>query len=242
MDNRTEGRVLWLVAIALAIFGIAAPYKWHEMPDWLTSGAFAIAVLFALLAIWLQFRIVLKAKFGTLKGDRAEPPVQNAAGAKSAVIGGDNNGLVNTGTMYVQAPLTVTAPLPASQDTWINPRQAYLLAAQLKGWDSVTDADGRKRWSIFGLLRQYASDGELLIRGRFVSALKIESGSPMTNIPRDHWQTHDFQGPAYIPNDDENYIRFLGTERDGSNWLSHDRYYDLQIRQSDVERLFGKQS
>lgn len=55
MDNRTETRVLWLLAAALALFGFGAPYKLHEMPAWLPNLALLLALFCALwgLLIWL---------------------------------------------------------------------------------------------------------------------------------------------------------------------------------------------
>jgi hypothetical protein len=37
MNERTETRVMFLGAAALALFGIFAPYRWHDMPGWLTN-------------------------------------------------------------------------------------------------------------------------------------------------------------------------------------------------------------
>lgn len=55
MDERTESRALALAAIALTLFGIFAPYKWHDMPNWATNSALILALLCALWAafIWL---------------------------------------------------------------------------------------------------------------------------------------------------------------------------------------------
>jgi hypothetical protein len=54
MDERTESRVLYLAAVALALFGIFAPYKWHEMPNWITNSALFLALFLALWAVGLS--------------------------------------------------------------------------------------------------------------------------------------------------------------------------------------------
>jgi hypothetical protein len=53
MDFPTETRVLGLAAIALALFGAFAPYRWHEMPPAVTNIALLLAGLCALWALWL---------------------------------------------------------------------------------------------------------------------------------------------------------------------------------------------
>ena len=53
MDPRTESRVLGLISVALALFGIFAPYQWREMPSIVTTSALGLAAIFAVLAIWL---------------------------------------------------------------------------------------------------------------------------------------------------------------------------------------------
>jgi hypothetical protein len=55
MDERTESRVLFLLSAALAVFGIFAPLKWHDMPTWITNSALALALFPALWAICLSF-------------------------------------------------------------------------------------------------------------------------------------------------------------------------------------------
>lgn len=55
MDERTETRVMFLVATALALFGVFAPYHWHDMPSWLTNSALVLALFLAIWAglIWM---------------------------------------------------------------------------------------------------------------------------------------------------------------------------------------------
>src|SRR5271170_5462114 len=54
MDERTEARVLALAAMALGLFGVFAPYKWHDMPDWITNSALAAALCLGLMAVLLS--------------------------------------------------------------------------------------------------------------------------------------------------------------------------------------------
>lgn len=49
MKERTESRVLALMALALGLFGFSAPYKWHDMSSWITNSALLLALF---LAIW----------------------------------------------------------------------------------------------------------------------------------------------------------------------------------------------
>lgn len=51
MDERTESRVLFLASAALAVFGIFAPFRWHEMPSWVTNSALLLALFLALWAV-----------------------------------------------------------------------------------------------------------------------------------------------------------------------------------------------
>ena len=55
MNERTESHGMFLGAIALALFGIFAPYKWHDMPSRITNSALVLALFLALWAvgIWL---------------------------------------------------------------------------------------------------------------------------------------------------------------------------------------------
>jgi hypothetical protein len=53
MDFRTEARALGLLALALALFGAFAPYKWHDMPAAVTDGALLLAALCAIWALWV---------------------------------------------------------------------------------------------------------------------------------------------------------------------------------------------
>jgi hypothetical protein len=52
IDARKESRILGLLALGLAIFGIAAPYAWHDVPSWLPYSAMALAAFCILWAIW----------------------------------------------------------------------------------------------------------------------------------------------------------------------------------------------
>jgi hypothetical protein len=54
MDERTEARVLFLASAALAIFGIFAPFKWHDVPSWITNSALALALFLGLWAVCLS--------------------------------------------------------------------------------------------------------------------------------------------------------------------------------------------
>jgi hypothetical protein len=53
MDERTESRVLFLISAALAIFGIFAPLKWHDVPPWITNSALVLALFLAIWAVGL---------------------------------------------------------------------------------------------------------------------------------------------------------------------------------------------
>lgn len=60
MDERSESRILFLAAIALGLFGVFAPYKWHEMPAWLTNTALALALFLGLWAAFLSIPVPAK--------------------------------------------------------------------------------------------------------------------------------------------------------------------------------------
>jgi predicted membrane channel-forming protein YqfA (hemolysin III family) len=54
MNERAESRIIFLLSIALALFGIFAPFKWHDMPSWLTNSALSVALCLFLWAIFLS--------------------------------------------------------------------------------------------------------------------------------------------------------------------------------------------
>jgi hypothetical protein len=64
MEQRTEARVLFvlsfLLSIALALFGFFAPYRWHDMPNWLVNSALLLALF--LLVLTILFAIPSPAK------------------------------------------------------------------------------------------------------------------------------------------------------------------------------------
>jgi hypothetical protein len=53
MDERTEARALGLISSALALFGVFAPYRWHDMPPVITNVALSLALLCGIWAIAL---------------------------------------------------------------------------------------------------------------------------------------------------------------------------------------------
>jgi hypothetical protein len=53
MSERIETRVLAVLAISLTLFGIFGPYRWHDMPTWITNSALALALFLALWAIFI---------------------------------------------------------------------------------------------------------------------------------------------------------------------------------------------
>ena len=81
MNERTETRVMFLGAVALALFGIFAPYRWHDLPGWLTNLALQFALFLALWAagIWLP---------GPAKGIKKSMAALLIAGGACALITG----------------------------------------------------------------------------------------------------------------------------------------------------------
>src|SRR5260370_1955738 len=143
-------------------------------------------------------------------------------------------------------------PLPPSADTWINLHDAYFLSFELRGLTKLTDPEGYRRGPIFDEFRQFASDGELAIRGR-PSTHGRRLDRPMIFVPQLHWQEWSMPADAYIANDESTFM--IKTEKgaglldssiipgrityEGAVESPHDfPYYDLMLRRSDVERLF----
>jgi hypothetical protein len=56
MDFRTETRILGLLALAFALFGVFAPYRWHEMPPYITLIALIVAGVLGVAAVWEYVR------------------------------------------------------------------------------------------------------------------------------------------------------------------------------------------
>ncbi|TAJ37858.1 MAG: hypothetical protein EPO55_17595 [Reyranella sp.] len=142
-------------------------------------------------------------------------------------------------------------PLPPSQEKWIDPRQAYLLVCRLRGLDDKGDAKGADKFGVFFRMRQYACDGELLVRGRPTSPDAKYAYPPRRPIPAQHWEECDFSSKTYILKEDRDDIHDASTQRDGladdgiigtysRNRQADVRYFDLAIRQTDVELLFKK--
>jgi hypothetical protein len=50
MNERTEARAMFLAAIAFALFGAFAPYRWHDMPSLITNLALVLALFFLIWA------------------------------------------------------------------------------------------------------------------------------------------------------------------------------------------------
>ncbi len=132
-------------------------------------------------------------------------------------------------------------PVPPSQDLWIDPRQAYLLACERIGLAADDDPRSAASTGIFAELRQFASDGELAVRGRPRRLLDRHAVSPRKPVPPSHWERFGFEVAAYVGHADADTIRNACTEREGLSFLDASvRYCDLVLRQADVERLFGK--
>jgi hypothetical protein len=53
LDQTNESRFLGLSSIALTIFGVAAPYRWHEIPEIYPDIALLLAAILAIWAVWL---------------------------------------------------------------------------------------------------------------------------------------------------------------------------------------------
>lgn len=66
MDAKAEGRIFGFLAIALALFGFAVPYRWHEMPPIISNGALGLSAVFAILAVWLLIPPKFRKKGGRL--------------------------------------------------------------------------------------------------------------------------------------------------------------------------------
>lgn len=52
MDAQKENRFFGFIAISLALFGVAAPYRWHEMSPLISDVALGFAAFFGVLALW----------------------------------------------------------------------------------------------------------------------------------------------------------------------------------------------
>jgi hypothetical protein len=82
----------------------------------------------------------------------------------------------------------------------------------MRGLDEHTDPKGRGRFAIFDDFRQFASDGELVVRGRPSKDDRWFS-APHEFVPADHWREFEFQDGAYIANDGD--VSGVRTERIG---------------------------
>ncbi|HZP98615.1 MAG TPA: hypothetical protein VFB13_03695 [Reyranella sp.] len=131
-------------------------------------------------------------------------------------------------------------PKPPSQETWINPHDAYVLACRLRGLDAKSDPTGDRRYQIFEDFRQFAADDELKIRGRPVDGGGSFFIAPLEFVPSEHWRRFGFKEGAYIANDGD--VSEVTTEDSlpygPSIGPRQHPYSDLYLRKSDVERLF----
>ena len=62
MDAQIESRLLGLLGIAIGIFGVAAQYRWHKIPGWLSGGAILLAIVILAYAGWTAVPTKLKEK------------------------------------------------------------------------------------------------------------------------------------------------------------------------------------
>jgi hypothetical protein len=93
MDTRTESRLLGLLSVALAIFGVVSPYRWHDMPEIITNGALVIAAFLGFWAGWLvlpnrlRFWIVTKMSLLLPRNPFMAPFLVIVAGLVIAIAG-----------------------------------------------------------------------------------------------------------------------------------------------------------
>ncbi|WP_139374081.1 hypothetical protein [Enhydrobacter aerosaccus] len=176
----------------------------------------AVSRLAAAAAPFLAFPIVYAWKFAA-----AVP----ALAAESAAVIAELRGRLDR------------TPVPPSRDLWIDPHQAWRLAAARRGL-AVEDDAATAAATVFADLRQYASDGELAVRGRPLWPGDAVAVSPRKPVPTTHWDRHDFDGSAYVGTDAAT-IRAASTilcgPSSGDNGV---RYCDLVLRRTDIERLF----
>jgi hypothetical protein len=128
MDAQTESRLLGLLSVALAIFGVAAPYKWRDMPEWVTDTALMLAAFLALWAVWLgmprRWKLSLQSacQYVLLWMPRKQvvAPLLTIALGLLIVIGGVAWLYVRSGTLAASggpAPLSVAVAHPPSRET-----------------------------------------------------------------------------------------------------------------------------
>jgi len=120
MDNQTESRLLGLASLALGLFGVFAPYRWHRMPPIVTDGALILALVLFLLTIWTAIPARLK---------RRTPPVLAvmlivcggvfaAAGARLLYLGHSNPATRAEGKQSKSADKALAPPItPATKTT-----------------------------------------------------------------------------------------------------------------------------
>jgi hypothetical protein len=145
---------MFLGAAALALFGIFAPYRWHDMPSWLTSSALLVALFLALWAvgIWLP---------GPAKGiKKSMAAMLIAAGVCALIVGvvlwldraetSDDEYIVfdveNLGPSNLTGPFALwianAAPGPFEHvDSWFSP------------WAAAGDGHNQAYWSIGQFLK-----------------------------------------------------------------------------------------
>ncbi len=82
MDPKTEGRVFFFIAVALALVGIVVPYRWHKMPPWLVEAAFVFALISSSFAAWSAVPATIK-----LGAPRMLSILMVASGVIIAVVG-----------------------------------------------------------------------------------------------------------------------------------------------------------
>ena len=137
-------------------------------------------------------------------------------------------------------------PKPPSEEVWINPHEAYVLASQLRGLDAKTNQTADGHQAIWEEFKQRAADGELSIRGRPDRSGFYSFNRPLESIHPSHWLIYDFKDDTYVSVDDEGELAAVYTvDMRGPGTIRHNtdhRFYDLRFRKADVERLFKTKS
>ncbi|MBL6618127.1 MAG: hypothetical protein ISP49_06605 [Reyranella sp.] len=133
-------------------------------------------------------------------------------------------------------------PPSASTPNWINMRDAFIQICNLKGLSDETDPTADRRVDLWPQIRQKARDGEILVRGRPMAAGRFDDSAPSEDIPRVHWRDFDFEPTRYMPDVDDNDVRFGQTIRQNtnSNYVNFDRYCDLHVNSSAIAHIEWK--
>jgi hypothetical protein len=189
------------ISVLIGLGGLGAQQlltgaEWAWMWPYVMWGGFGFGLLFFVMGVILHF-IGRKKSHGSTPalsdksvtaGHAAGPA---ASGDRSAAVGGDNNGLLVTGTMYVQAPLSVSAP-PTPQPS---PRPDLTLSdfvdQRITEISNDDEIDGHLEavGSLFAHIRQAATLAQIRVWGRRNCPMG-QRGIPLTEIKPTYWERH----------------------------------------------------